>query len=47
MVQSDKRRKAMEDKLGVTLEDNSELLSIINKDEEFFNIEKYKLNKLI
>ena len=37
----------MEDKLGVTLEDNSELLSIINKDEEFFNIEKYKLNKLI
>jgi hypothetical protein len=47
LFQDPKRRKAMEDKLGVTLEDDSELLSIINKDEEFFNIEKYKLNKLI
>ena len=36
----------MEDKLGVTLEDNSELLSIINEDE-IFDLTKYKLNKVI
>ena len=47
LFQDDKRKKVMEEKLGVILEDNSELLSIINKDEEIFNIEKYELNKLI
>tara|TARA_R110000765_G_scaffold70280_4_gene136392 strand:- start:48 stop:806 length:759 start_codon:yes stop_codon:yes gene_type:complete len=47
LFQDDKRKKVMEEKLGVILEDDSELLSIINKDEEIFNIEKYELNKLI
>lgn len=46
LFQSPKRKKVMEDKLGVTLEDNSELLSIINEDE-IFDLTKYKLNKLI
>ena len=46
LFQDPKRKKILEEKLDVILEDNSELLSIIDNDE-IFNIKKYKLNKLI
>ena len=46
LFQDPKRKKVMEKKLNCILEENSELLSIIN-DDEIFDIEKYKLNKLI
>jgi hypothetical protein len=39
--QDDKRRKDMEEKLGCTLDSDSELLSIIDEDNETFNIEDY------
>ena len=39
--QDDKRRKDMEEKLGCTLDPDSELLSIIDEDNETFNIEDY------
>tara|TARA_Y100001963_G_C6730204_1_gene423485 strand:+ start:483 stop:1241 length:759 start_codon:yes stop_codon:yes gene_type:complete len=42
-----KRRELMEDKLGTTLSDDLELLSIIDKKEEIFNINDYKLKKLL
>ena len=46
LFQDPKRKKIMENKLGVILDENSELLSIIDKDETF-DIKKYELKKLI
>lgn len=41
MFKSEERKKQLETKLGCTLEEDSELLSIINKEEETFNPEIY------
>ena len=41
------RKKALENKLGCELPENSELLSIINKKNETYNPETYKFKKLI
>ena len=47
IFRSDRRRKAMEKRLGTHLPENSELLSIINIEDETYNPEIYKLKKLI
>tara|TARA_R100000808_G_scaffold22967_1_gene50422 strand:+ start:499 stop:1257 length:759 start_codon:yes stop_codon:yes gene_type:complete len=48
LFKSPKRKKLLETKLDVILEEDSELLSIINKDrDETFNFETYKFNKLL
>tara|TARA_R100001594_G_C4044207_1_gene263800 strand:+ start:316 stop:1053 length:738 start_codon:yes stop_codon:yes gene_type:complete len=41
IFQSDSRRKALEEKLGCELPEDSELLSIVEKDKEIFNPEIY------
>lgn len=41
LYQDPKRRAKMEERLGVTLEEDSELLSIINIEEETYKIEDY------
>ena len=47
LFQSDKRRVALEKKLAADLPDESELLSIINIEDETYNPEMYKFKKLI
>jgi len=47
IFKSEKRRKALERKLDSKLPDNSELLSIINIEDETYDSEVYKLKKLL
>ena len=47
LFRSKKRKKALETKLNCPLPKGSELLSIINKDDETYNSEVYKFKKLI
>ena len=47
LFKSPKRKKIMEEKLGATLENNSELLSIITRNNETFDFEPYKFKKLL
>tara|TARA_R110000765_G_C18841082_1_gene597971 strand:- start:162 stop:920 length:759 start_codon:yes stop_codon:yes gene_type:complete len=47
LFKSEKRKKAMEHKLDIELPEDSELLSIINMDQETYNPEIYKFKKLI
>ena len=47
LFQSPKRKQIMEEKLGVILDEDSELLSIMEKEKETFDFETYKFKKLI
>ena len=47
IFKSDKRRKEMEKRLGTNLPEDSELLSIINLEDETYDPEIYNLKKLI
>tara|TARA_Y100001937_G_C7133648_1_gene338850 strand:- start:2409 stop:3170 length:762 start_codon:yes stop_codon:yes gene_type:complete len=47
LFKSERRKKQLEKRLDATLPDNSELLSIIQIEEETFDPEIYKLKKLI
>tara|TARA_R110000765_G_scaffold355225_1_gene445408 strand:- start:338 stop:1096 length:759 start_codon:yes stop_codon:yes gene_type:complete len=47
LFKSEKRKKEMEHKLDITLPKNSELLSIIDIEQETYNPEIYKFKKLI
>jgi len=47
LFKNKKRLKALEKRLKATLPEDSELMSIINPEEEVFNIKNYKLKKLL
>ena len=47
LFKSDKRRKLLEERLDAEIPEKSELLSIIQVEDETFNPEIYKLKKLI
>jgi hypothetical protein len=47
LFKDENRKKALEKRLKATLPEDSELMSIINPEEEVFNIKNYKLKKLI
>ena len=47
LFRGDKRRKALEKKLGTELPENSEVLSIIDIEQETYDSEIYKFKKLL
>ena len=47
LFKSKERKRLLEEKLNAVLPEDSELLSIINLEEELFNPEIYKLKKLL
>ena len=47
LFKSPGRKRIMEEKLGAILDEDSELLSIIEKEKETFDFETYKFKKLL